>query len=144
MEGRANKLASGADGRTSGAAVWVGSVGGGGGGGGRGRRPERKGLSEGARCPPSGEARSETCQWARAKAAPLVSARSPVTFSFSCLGLKEREDWDRVRAGLLFLQRRLLPSGRIWCFKTGLSVFRRWKLRFTLASFPSISICLLV
>lgn len=32
MEGRANKLASGADGRASGTAVWVGTVGGGGGG----------------------------------------------------------------------------------------------------------------
>lgn len=106
MEGRANKLASGADGRTSGTAVWVGTVGGGGGGaGGPGRRPERKGLSEGARCPRKGETRSETCQWARAKTAPVVRAQSPVMLSFSCLGLKKErgEDWDRVRAGLLFL-----------------------------------------
>lgn len=141
MEGRANKLASGADGRTSGTAVWVGTVRGGGCGAGVATAPvgqegvKRRRAVPADRRDPLGNLPSGLEQRL------LPSAQSPVKFSFSCLGLeRERgQDWDRVRAGLRFC---LLSSGRIWCFQVGVYFFRRWKLRFTLASFPSLSICL--
>lgn len=102
MEGRANKLASGADGRTSGTAVWVGTVRGGGCGAGVAMAPvgqegvKRRRAVPADRRDPLGNLPSGLEQRL------LPSAQSPVKFSFSCLGLeRERgQDWDRVRAGL--------------------------------------------
>ena len=77
----------------------------------------------------------------------LPSAQSPVMFSFSCLGLeRERgQDWDRVRAGLPNSSKDAsFLAAEFGVFRLGVYFFRRWKLRFTLASFPSLSICLLV
>ena len=104
MEGRANKLASGADGRTSGTAVWVGSVGGGAGGRAARAPAGKEGVKRRRAVPAEPRGPLGNLPVGAGKGRSPVSARSPVIFSFSCLGLKERgEDWDRVRAGLLFL-----------------------------------------
>ena len=102
MEGRANKLASGADGRTSGTAVWVGTVRGGGCGAGVATAPVgQEGVKR--RCAVPADRRDPLGNLPSGREQRLLpSAKSPVMFSFSCLGLeRERgQDWDRVRAGL--------------------------------------------
>lgn len=97
MEGRANKLASGADGRTSGTAVWVGTVRGGGCGAGVAMAPVgQEGVKRRRAVPADRRDRLGNLPSGREKRL-LPSTQSPVKFSFSSLGLeREREqDWDR-------------------------------------------------